>query len=220
MVLHKVILNTEVEFSLRATGIHPGTTDSDGDGVGDQLESACGTNPLSAASVTPERIDGSFFNVDDDGDGSTDEALPPGASAFDCDGDGFKGSTEDHVYSYLLQLTGDQKTCQEYDLAHPNPSANVKPSKRWPADLNMGPDSLNSITLIDVTTLLAPIRYFGTNVGTNPADVRFDLTPGPGALLMDINLLDLTALIAGSTGNPPMLGGVRAFSGPVCPWPP
>jgi hypothetical protein len=118
-------------------------------------------------------------------------------------------------------MTGDQKTCQEYDTGFPNPSAGVRPSKRWPADLNMGTGSVNRITLIDLTTLLAPIRYFGTNVGTNPSDVRFDLNPGTaGGGATDINLLDLTALLAGATGNPPMLGGARAFGGPVCPWPP
>jgi len=31
---------------------------------------------------------------------------------------------------------------------------------------------------------------------------------------------DLTALLAGSSGNPPMLGGARAFNGPACPWAP
>jgi hypothetical protein len=198
--------------------------DDDNDGIPDTNEVACGSDPMDVTPPLsrPERIDGVFAGVDDDGDLMIDEPLPPGASAFDCDGDGYKGSAEDHVYSYLPQLTGDQKTCQEYDLAHPNPNANVKPSKRWPADLNMAaPSSLNRISLLDLTTLLAPIRYFGTNVGTNPSDVRFDLVPGAaGGGLTHINIVDLSALLAGSTGNPPMLGGARAFGGPVCPWPP
>jgi hypothetical protein len=32
--------------------------------------------------------------------------------------------------------------------------------------------------------------------------------------------IDLTALIAGASGFPPMLGGVKAFNGPACPWAP
>jgi hypothetical protein len=201
-----------------ASGVFGGDAcdaDDDNDLVLDLAEVACGGSAMNAL-LRPERID---LAGDDDGDTMLDEPLSPGASPFDCDGDGFKGSAEDHVYSYLSQLAGDQKTCQEYDLAFPNPSMNVKPSKRWPADLNMGPGSLNQISLLDLTTLLAPIRYFGTNVGTNPSDVRFDLTPGPGLFMMDINLQDLTAVVAGPTGYPPMLGGARAFGGPACPWP-
>jgi hypothetical protein len=152
-----------------------------------------------------------------------DEPLPPGASGFDCDGDGYTGAEEGHVYSYAGQTTGDQKTCQEYDMAFPNPNAEVRPSLRWPADLNLSPgpiDSFNRINLLDLTTLLAPTRYFDTNVGTNASDVRFDLTPGPGLFMTDINIEDLTALLAGAKGNPPMLGGVRAFDGPACPYAP
>ncbi len=66
---------------------------------------------------------------------------------------------------------------------------------------------------------MAPIRYAGTNLGNHRADVRFDLAPGKAPFITDINIQDLTALLAGSSGNPPMLGGVRAFNGPQCPWP-
>ena len=65
-----------------------------------------------------------------------------------------------------------------------------------------------------------PIRYFNTDVGTNPGDVRWDLVPGPGIFSDDINILDFTAMIAGASGAPPMLGSVRAFNGPECPWAP
>jgi hypothetical protein len=171
----------------------------------------------------PERIDGAFAGVDDDGDTMMDEALPGGASAFDCDGDGYTGTEEANVYSYLPQTTGDQKTCQQYDMSFPNANPEVRPSLRWPADLNLSPgpiDSFNRINLLDLTTLLAPTRYFDTNVGTNPNDVRFDLVPGPGLFMTDINIEDLTALLAGAKGFPPMLGGARAFDGGVCPYEP
>ncbi len=43
--------------------------------------------------------------------------------------------------------------------------------------------------------------------------------PGKGIFPTDINVLDMTALIAGVTGNPPMLNGQRAFN-QTCPLPP
>ena len=85
-------------------------------------------------SSIPERVDGIFAGVDDDGNDGADEALPIGASAFDCDGDGYTGAAEDNVYSYVPQTDGDQKTCQEYDAAHANPNA----AKRWITALSRG----------------------------------------------------------------------------------
>jgi hypothetical protein len=197
--------------------------DDDNDGISDTFETGCGTDPLAAGSLTPERVDGTFAGVDDDGDTQVDEALPGGAGGFDCDGDGFTGTGEAHVYSYLPQTDGDQKTCQQYDLTHPNPNADIKPSLRWPADFNKATGVLNSfnrIDVLDLTSFLAPVKYIGTNVGTNPSDIRWDLRPGPEIFGVDINAADLTSLLAGVTGNPPMLGGVKAMNGPACPWSP
>jgi hypothetical protein len=51
--------------------------------------------------------------------------------------------------------------------------------------------------------------------------VRWDLVPGASfPFTVDISIVDLAAMISGSSGMPPMLGGVRAFGGPVCPWAP
>jgi hypothetical protein len=194
--------------------------DSDCDATSDATETACGSNPGNPASI-PERLDGAFAGVDDDGNEGTDEPLP-GSAAYDCDGDGYTGAAEAHVYSYLPQTTGDQKVCQEYDFSHPNPNTDIKPSRRWPADLSKAPtpDSFNRINILDLTSLLAPVRYFDTNVGTNPGDVRWDLSPGPGLYLTDINIEDLTALLAGAKGFPPMLASARAFDGAACPYAP
>jgi serine protease len=198
--------------------------DDDNDLAYDVDETGCGSNPLDPAKI-PERVDGLFAGQDDDGDTLVDEALPAGAENFDCDGDGYIGASEDHVYSYLPQTNGDQKSCQEYDLSHPNPNLDIKPSLRWPSDVNKSQaplDSLNRINVQDLTSFLAPVPYVGTNVGTNPGDIRFDLLPGPGIFATDINIQDLTALIAPAapTGAPSMLGGVRAMGGPPCPWAP
>ncbi len=195
--------------------------DSDGDGHSDMAEYHCGSMVGTASSV-PERIDGPFAGVDDNGNGQIDEPLPAAALNYDCDGDGYTGAVENHVYSYNGQLTGDQKVCQHYDLAFPDPAQTAKPSLGWPSDFASGgiPNSTARITITDITSFLAPVRYLGTNVGTHTADVRWDLVPGKGILPTDINIQDLTALIVGTSGFPPMLGGAKAFNGPACPWPP
>ena len=103
--------------------------DDDNDGVSDVAEPPCGGDPLDITPplLRPERVDGILFaGVDDDGDTAIDEALPVGGAGFDCDGDGYTGTAEDHVYSYIPQLTGNQKTCQEYDAAFPNPTPRAK----------------------------------------------------------------------------------------------
>ncbi len=130
------------------------------------------------------------------------------------------------MYSYVWQLDGDQKTCQEYDTnftsVDPNQTSST-PSLRWPSDFNNATlplDSFNKITILDLTSFLAPVKYFGTNVGANPGDERWDLDPGAGIFPTDINITDLTALLAGSSGNPPMLGGAKALGGPPCPFAP
>ncbi len=184
--------------------------DDDNAGVYDVDELACGGDPVVAA-LRPERVDVPFDGVDDDGDGQVDEALLSGTEAYDCDGDGFKGSAENHVFSYLGQTDGNQKTCQEYDLAHPN--VGNKPSKRWPADLNGSAFSYDKINVSDLASFVGPVRYLGTDVGTNPGDVRWDLVPG-STFGADINVQDLTAI---TLLYPPMLDGARAFGGPVCP---
>jgi hypothetical protein len=199
--------------------------DDDNDLVADADEGPCGSDPLDVTPPLsrPERVDGAFAGVDDDGDTMADEVLPGGAGGFDCDGDGYTGAAEGHVFSYLPQADGDQKVCQEYDLAFVNPNPDVRPSRRWPSDVNRSvgpPDSFNRVNILDLTTLLAPVRYFGTDLGTNSGDVRFDLDPGPGLFTEDINITDLTSLLAGPSGMPPMLAGVRVFDGPGCPYAP
>ena len=57
---------------------------------------------------------------------------------------------------------------------------------------------------------------------TDPSyEERFNLFNGPGST-DEIDFQDITALVTGSRGTPPMLGGAAAFGipGPTCPWPP
>jgi hypothetical protein len=197
-------------------------TDDDNDGIADTIETPCGSDPVDVTPPLsrPERSDGPFATVDDDGDTQIDEPLPGGAANFDCDGDGYKGSAENHVFSYLAQTNGDQKTCQEPDTTFPNSAPHIRPSQRWPSDLaGAGAFSANKINIQDLSAFANPVRYLNRDVGTNPSDVRFDLVPG-STVGADINVADLAALTSGVTGAPPMLGGARAFGGPVCPYAP
>jgi hypothetical protein len=185
--------------------------DSDGDGLADSTEYHCGA-PANNVNRRPERIDGPFAGVDDDGDTLVDEPLPAGSQNFDCDGDGYTRAAENHVFSYKPQTTGDQKVCGEYDAAFPD--GLNQPSLRWAADLKGGSTSDKRVNLLDLSSFVSPIRYLNTNLGTTPGDVRWDLVQS--AIGNDINLVDLANL---TTLKPAMLGGARAFNGPVCPWP-
>jgi PKD repeat protein len=198
----------------------PTPSDTDCDLVFNTDEPPCDGDPLDG-DIRPERLDGAFQGVSDDGDIDIDEPLAPEFLGQDCDGDGYIGSIENHVFSYLGQVNGDQKTCGEYDLAFPDPIQVHTPSRRWPSDLVSGgvPDSTNRITITDVTSFVGPVPYSGTNVGTKPGDVRWDLAPGKGIYGTDINIADVTAVVSGRSGSPPMLDGARAFGGPPCPWP-
>jgi hypothetical protein len=178
--------------------------DDDNDGVADVAEGPCGGTNFNSA-LRPERLDNVFVAVDDDGDGLVDESLPAGAEAHDCDGNGFSGAVEAHVFASTLGDTSrDQIACG---------------TSAWPADFVSGgiPDSTNRVTLLDLTSFLGPVRHLNTDVSENPGNVRRDIVPGKGIFPKDINLNDLTSLLA---LYPPMFGGVRAFNGPTCPWPP
>jgi len=192
--------------------------DFDGDSLSDQAEYYCGS-PADDVNLRPERVDGVFAGVDDDGDTAVDEGLPAAAAALDCDADGFTGTAEDHVYSYFPQAGGDQKTCQEFDGAFPNSNPAMTPSLRWPMDLMAGPFSENRVNVADMASYIAPVRYFGEDVGTYPADVRLDIVPGT-TFGTDINIQDMAAMIGGEAAYPPMFFGLRAFGGPQCPWAP
>ena len=78
---------------------------------------------------------------------------------------------------------------------------------------------LNKINVQDLAAFTNPIRYLNQDVGTDPNDVRLDLVQG-STVGFDINIADMATLTNGATAFPPMLGGARAFGGPVCPYAP
>jgi hypothetical protein len=158
MVLHVLQTNPfDLEFSLRATGVHPMDTDRDG-----------------------------IENTQD----------------LEDDGDGFTDSTEAQIGTTPLDGCGI--------------GVGPDPSTAWPLDFVSGgiPDSTDRITIADLTSLLAPVRYLGASPPNPPYDPRRDLIPG--GIGPWINIQDITAFLAGATGFPPMLGGLRALNGPRC----
>jgi glucose/arabinose dehydrogenase len=192
--------------SPRTPSVFADDVDSDKDGVFDAAESNCGGSPTNP-NLRPERIDDQLAGRDDDGDTLVDEALPGGASAYDCDGDGFTGAAEANVFGG----------------SSPNRDQDACGITTWPADFVSGgvPDSTNHVTITDLTSFLAPDRHLNTSPPDGPPffDIRWDLSPGPGLFADVINISDLTALIGGSTGSPAMFASQRSLGGPKCPWP-
>jgi hypothetical protein len=176
--------------------------DADGDLLLDAAETACGVATLGAAFV-PERTDGPFAGADEDGDTAVDEALPSGAGAEDCDGDGFIGSAENVIF---------QSTNRNQDACGTN---------GWPAELAEGNFSANMVTIQDIASYIAPDYRLNTSPGGLGFHTRWDLVPGPAIGEGGwINLQDMATLLAGATATPPMFAGAQVFNGPACPWPP
>jgi hypothetical protein len=96
------------------------------------------------------------------------------------------------------------------------------PSPSWPSDLVSGGaplDSTDRINVLDITSYLVP-RRLDTSPGDANYSERFDLAPGltfPFTEWIAVN--DLTTLLAGSQGFPPMFGAMKAFNGPLCTGP-
>jgi hypothetical protein len=216
-------------------------SDYDGDGVSGTAETACGSDPLDPASI-PERTDGAFAGISDDSDPQVDEPLPPGAAAFDCDGDGHTGAAEagaplcgNGVNDDGAPLSDDgivddgcpggPTQAGQFSEAQFNIGTTDQDpcgTDGWPSDLVSGgtPDSTNRVNILDLTSFMAPVRRLDKSPGHPDFSARWDLVPGRGAFLEWIAIDDLTAVLAGPSGFPVILSGSRAFDGPPCPWPP
>ena len=167
---------------------NPTQDDPDGDGIGN------------ACDVVDTAPDGHLHEVCatanvDVGTPGTPPALTCPEFVLDMDSDGFARAIEDHVG------TGSQDPCG---------------NDGWPADLFDVGGSANDVDLQDITSFVAPVKRFNTNIVDVAGNIRWDLVPGAGSFQYEINLQDLTALV---TLYPPMLEGPRAFNGPPCPWP-
>ncbi len=168
----------------------------DGDGINQATETACGSDPADPAS-TPERLN----SADDDGETNIDDTLPGGALSSDCDGDGYTGTAEQHVFN--LAMNRDQQTCG---------------TTNWPPDISAVAfplNSLNKVNLPDLQSFILPTRRLETSPGDTNFDVRWDLVPGATfPFVKHINLADLQSM---TFVLPRFLGGAtRAFNGPFC----
>jgi len=186
--------------------------DSDGDGVSDLNEAGI---PLCANAVNDDNLDDGLVN-----DGCPAFGLPESdcANALDDDGD-------DRVNDGCPrsgQFAEGQFNIGTNHLARcgVGDEGAAVPSDAWSVDLYSGgvPNSTDRINVLDFTSFVAPAgsRRLNTSPGETSYTARWDLIPGRGPFLGWINVTDLTAILTGSSGVPPMFGGLGVFHGPYC----
>jgi hypothetical protein len=128
---------------------------------------------------------------------------PSQGCSADIDGDGYSNEAEAQIGTDALGRCGS--------------GFSVHPSSDWPSDLISAgiPNSTDRITILDLSSFLAPVRRMNADPGDSAFNTRWDVVPG--RVFGDwINITDLTALFAGSSGYPPMFAGAKAFNGPSC----
>ncbi len=161
--------------------------DNDGDGLIDNRDSGCKPVGVQPAVTFP--------------------TCPINGCTNDLDGDGYSNEAE------ILIGTDALGRCEV--------GAVPAQSTDWPSDFSSGgiPNSTDRITITDLTSFIAPSasRHLDTSPGDANYNARWDLVPGPGLFAKWININDLTSLIAGPSGFPPMFSGAKAFgSGLAC----
>ena len=185
--------------------------DADNDGYDNVLENGA---PVCIGSVNDDNGDDSLVN---DGCPSVGAAEGVCSGSADEDGDTFvnDGCPQSGSFSEGQFKIGTNQ------LGPCSVGADAGPSPSWPSDFDSTavPNSIDRITLTDLTSFLGPAYRLNTKPGNANYNMRWDLVPGPTIGLNWIQLNDLTALLGGASGLPPMFGGAKAFNGPLCTGP-
>lgn len=183
--------------------------DADNDGYNNVLESG---TPVCIGSVNDDNGDDGLVN---DGCPAVGAAESVCSGSADEDGDTFvnDGCPQSGAFSEAQFKIGTN------EIGPCSVGADVGPNPSWPSDFVSGgiPNSTDKVNITDLTSFLAPVRRLDTTAGNANFNSRWDLVPGRGLFPNMIAVNDLTALIAGSPGFPPMFGGTtKAFNGPAC----
>jgi hypothetical protein len=183
-------------------------SDSDLDAVGDQDD-----NCPNASNPDQENWDndalGDACDPDDDSDGYTDDAeqgMPLCGNAINDD------NFEDAVLND--GCPGGPAQVGSFSEAQFNigtETLNNCGSDGWPSNINNSAGTEDELDIFDLTVFLGPMRRLDTSPTSASYNVRWDLTPGRGGLGAWINIQDITTLLGGVTGNPPMFNNTRAF---------
>jgi hypothetical protein len=136
---------------------------------------------------------------DDDDDGDDDS----GCEDDDHDDDGEDDDYDDDDDNDGFKDVDEQRRIGTGSLARCGPHG-------WPADLYPDGDSANTLDILDILSFVAPDRRLETNPGDAFYDPRWDLSD-VNTFGWAISIEDLTALLGGTTGAPPMFGGQVAF---------
>jgi hypothetical protein len=81
----------------------------------------------------------------------------------------------------------------------------------WPAEFVSTNSETSTLNISDLASFVAPVRHLNTSMGDPAFNGRWDLIPG-STFGEHINIADLSSLVSGTTGFPPMFGGQKAMN--------